>query len=501
MRRVFMFPKILSIIIVISVLLTGCTGITQQGGNNPERYYIKDSVLYNNEQGYSFSIPDNFSLNEEFYPYNLRLESQDTVIEIYNHEAKDIYDVASYIGYTNKAITNNTLDYTDVETFKKGKAEIITWSRDKLSRIENDKNHYMKIDITKGLNVYTVFIKSTKKLENYKDYEKRFKVISKKDNYEPVINVKTRSNRTFNEETTKVYNDYFLNSDKVNWGIFHYGFKDTDDVKKFEKKIDHNFEFVLWYTSIYKEYNPQKMRKILDKAYADNKIVELTLQPSLEHEAGNDLLRLLDGYYDEFLDAYIKDIADFGHPVLFRFANEMNGDWCEYSGYQMSLDTELFREMYKYVYSFFEKHNADNVIWVWNPNGKSFPNFNWNMEEMYYPGDEYVDVLGLTFYNTGNFYEGETWIEFKDLYKPLYETSMKKYDMPFMITEFSCARAGGSKEEWTKTMLSEIGDYENIKVAIWWHGADRTPEGEIARAYFIDDSEEMIDIFKDYFKQ
>ena len=73
--------------------------------------------------------------------------------------------------------------------------------------------------------------------------------------------------------------------------------------------------------------------------------------------------------------------------------------------------------------------------------------------------------------------------------------------MPFMITEFSCARAGGNKEEWTKTMLSEIGDYENIKVAIWWHGADRTPEGEIARAYFIDDSEEMIDIFKDYFKQ
>ena len=177
----------------------------------------------------------------------------------------------------------------------------------------------------------------------------------------------------------------------------------------------------------------------------------------------------------------------------------MNGDWCEYSGYRMSLDTELYREMYKYVYSFFEKHNANNVIWVWNPNGKSFPNFKWNAEEMYYPENNMVDVLGLTLYNTGNFYEGENWTEFKDLYEPLYNTAIEKYDMPFMITEFSCARAGGDKETWTKTMLSKIKDYNNIKIAVWWNGADYTPDGEVSRAYFIDDSEEMTKIFNNYF--
>ena len=118
---------------------------------------------------------------------------------------------------------------------------------------------------------------------------------------------------------------------------------------------------------------------------------------------------------------------------------------------------------------------------------------------MYYPGNEYVDVLGLTLYNTGNFYEGEDWIEFSDLYGSLYQTSVNKYSMPFMITEFACARAGGNKEDWTRKMLSDIQNYKNIKVAIWWNHADYTPDGEISRAYFINDSEEMKSIFKEYF--
>lgn len=493
-----MLSKILSFLMAGCLLFTGCS---VEQPTNLNRYYVEKNVLYNNEQGYSFSIPNGFSLNEEFYPNNLRLESQDTVIEIYSYEAENKDAVASFIGYTNQAITNNSIDYFEVENFNENGATILIWSRDKLDRIENDRNHYLKIDIPNGNTVHTIFAKSNRKIDNYHDYLGRFKSIYKQDIYEPIINVRTHSNREFNEETTKLYNDYFLNSDKLSWGIFHPKYMADESLKEFENKIEHNFEFALWYTGFHKEYNPESMRGFLDKAYADNKIVEMTLQPTLAHEAGNDLFRVLDGYYDDFLDAYVKDIVDFGHPVLFRFANEMNGDWCEYSGYQMSLDTELYREMYKYVYSFFEKYDADNVIWIWNPNGKSFPNFNWNIEDMYYPGDEYVDVLGLTLYNTGNFYEGENWSEFEELYSSLYENSMKKYNMPFMITEFSCARAGGNKEEWTRNMLTKIEDYKNIKVAIWWNGADYTADGEISRAYFIDDSEEMVTIFNEYFNK
>ena len=32
----------------------------------------------------------------------------------------------------------------------------------------------------------------------------------------------------------------------------------------------------------------------------------------------------------------------------------------------------------------------------------------------YYPGDEYVDIYGITGYNTGTYYEGESWRSFDE---------------------------------------------------------------------------------------
>lgn len=470
--------------------------------NEPkEPYVIEENMLINQEQGYNYEIDPRYELNADFYPNMLSLSNEDTTIEFYQEDLKTNDEKLSYINYSNEAITKDEVNYKDVNTFKDGNSTILMWSRDKLKRIENDKNYYLKIDTETYNKVYTVIVKSSKKIDDYKYYLNKFQTKNILGTFKTTESVKNASGRVFNDETEKLYQEYFKQSQDINWGIFQPDYLSTENLKTFEKEINHNFKFILWYTAFYKEYNPEQVKGFLEKAYADGKIVELTLQPSLAHDPGNDLFRVLNGEYDEFLDAYAKDVADFDHPVLFRFANEMNGDWCEYSGYRMSLDTELYREMYKYVYSFFEKHNADNVIWVWNPNGKSFPNYKWNYEDLYYPGDKYVDILGLTFYNTGNFYEGENWTEFTDLYNNLYNQSLKKYNMPFMITEFACARAGGNKEQWTKTMLSEINKYKNIKVAVWWNGADYTPEGNISRAYFINDSEEMTEIFKNYFNK
>ncbi len=485
--------------IFVFAVLGGCNDALDE--RTEERYYVQGGVLINNEQGYSYEVPEGFTLNEEYYPFNLRLEGSDTVIEIYVEENQSTDMVQSYIGYTNKAITNNAVDYYDVKEKNLLDTSVLMWSRDKLERIENDKNHYLKIDVTKGLTVYTILVKSEVKQEDYKIYLDAFETIKKRDGYEETVIKRQSADREFNSETEEMFNRYFENSEALAWGIFQPDYHAADSIKSIEEKINYEFDFLLWYTEFQKEYDASKVRTFLDKAYSDNKIVEMTLQPLLYHEEGNDIFRVLNGYYDDFLDAFSKDFADFEHPVIFRLANEMNGDWCEYSAYRMSLDTELYREMYRYVYSFFKKNNADNVIWVWNPNGKSFPDFNWNAEEMYYPGDGYVDVLGLTLYNTGNFYPGENWTGFSDLYTDLYNESLDKYDMPFMITEFSCARAGGDKEEWTKEMLKNIERLDNIKVAVWWNSADYTPEYEVSRSYFIDDSEEMLDIFNEYFSK
>ena len=142
-----------------------------------------------------------------------------------------------------------------------------------------------------------------------------------------------------------------------------------------------------------------------------------------------------------------------------------------------------------------------NLIWIWNPNEGSFPNFKWNHMLMYYPGDEYVDVIGLTAYNTGTYYAsvGESWQEFTTLYDGIYSEYQERFSQPMMITEFSCAKVGGDKRTWTKNMFRKIKEYDRIKVAIWWSCTDfDNTTGEISRDYRIDD---VLDIFKEELKK
>lgn len=451
--------------------------------------------------GYTYTFDYSLTPNTDFISKRVRFENENATIDIFNETDNN---VDSYINYTNKAIKENkrltiteekTLNYNS-ETVKK-----ITWKRDKLARIKNDKNYYIKYDIAKDNQTYTILIKSNEPIEDDK-YLQNFQFSTKVNFTEDFVRgldkklTSNINNKNLNEETRKFYQEYFVDSNKLNWGVFSPAFSNNKpDLAEYEEKINYQFPFILHYTAIESAYDKTKVENLLNRAYAENKYVELTLQHPLGHNSEQFLFDVLNGDYDSFLTDYANSVKDFGHPVLLRLFNEMNGDWCDYSSYRMSADTDLYIELYKYVYSFFE--DGENIITVWNPNGKSFPNFDWNADVLHYPGANYVDVIGLTMYNTGNFYEGENWNTFNELYQNLYKEMLERTDLPLMITEFASSRIGGNKEEWVKDMFKQLPNYDRIKVAIWWNHADYTADGEVARPYFIDDSEEMIKIFKD----
>lgn len=117
---------------------------------------------------------------------------------------------------------------------------------------------------------------------------------------------------------------------------------------------------------------------------------------------------------------------------------------------------------------------------------------------MYYPEDEYVDVIGLTAYNTGAYYHtvGEDWIEFSDLYQNMYNTYLDWFGQPFMITEFASASFGGDKAKWMESMFEQLQGYDKVKLAIWWDGCDWDVYGNVARSYFLDEDEACLDVFK-----
>ncbi|WP_051280314.1 glycoside hydrolase family 26 protein [Anaerovorax odorimutans] len=500
------------IISIILVLLLGLISVSYGAETVPDGiYWIEDGTPYdkfvNNVHGYSLNVDDGMTVDMSYSNICAVLENQHKRIEIYKQPLEQGINRSSYINYSNKFL-NNTLDhrkeYESTVTINGHSVYILQWSRDKLSRVQNDKNYYADMEITVGNYVYSIFVKADEPLWQSGGY---MYLANSFTAFTPTQSAYTRKakptnfeDKGWNNETKIAYNQYFGSDSELKWGIFEPNAPDSfSDLDRIESEIEYEFPIILNYTSFENKIMHPWLKGRLDNAYAHNKILELTLQtPDETWGEGNMIYDVLNGEYDGFLTNYAETVSEFDHPVLFRLCNEMNGDWCPYSSYHTSKDTLLFKEFYRYIYSIFEKAGADNVIWIWNPNGVSFPNFKWNDALMYYPGDEYVDIIGLTAYNTGTYYKDEKWTEFKDLYDSMYWGYLTLFDKPMMITEFSSSSVGGDKNQWVINMFDHIQYYENIKVAVWWDGCDWDSNGNVARPYFIDEFPQLIETFKKY---
>ena len=101
----------------------------------------------------------------------------------------------------------------------------------------------------------------------------------------------------------------------------------------------------------------------------------------------------------------------FGKPYLLSIDHEMNGDWFYFSEPFKKQPTDWTAEKYKLVWrrihKIFQDNGATNVAFAWCPGamGRKFGKYDSvNSYKAYYPGDEYVDWVGASFYNDVNHY-------------------------------------------------------------------------------------------------
>ena len=91
---------------------------------------------------------------------------------------------------------------------------------------------------------------------------------------------------------------------------------------------------------------------------------------------------------DDYLHGWAQAAARAGHPIFLRYASEMNGNWMAYSG-----DADLYIAKWRLVYKIMHEE-APNVIMVWCPYATPRATI-----PMYYPGDDYVDWVGVNLYS------------------------------------------------------------------------------------------------------
>jgi len=95
----------------------------------------------------------------------------------------------------------------------------------------------------------------------------------------------------------------------------------------------------------------------------------------------------------------------------------------------------------------------------------------WNEFYHYYPGDKYVDWIGMDGYNWGDTQPWSRWSSFVTLFNGRYYEMIQRYpDKPMMIGEFASATRGGNKPEWIRETFAEIRDnYPAIKSFVWFN--------------------------------
>ncbi|MGB9661370.1 MAG: glycoside hydrolase family 26 protein [Moorellaceae bacterium] len=260
-----------------------------------------------------------------------------------------------------------------------------------------------------------------------------------------------------------------------------------------EQKLDYKFEFLITYAAFDTHFSPEELRKI----YNDGRILMVALQPWWYGKRDDtSLIDLLKGKYDGIFREWARQFKALGDPVFVRFGNEMNGDWSTWSAWFYGKDTDIFKMAWQHVYRLFKEEGADNVVFVFNPHDRSFPNFKWNNYLLYYPGDDTVDWIGLTGYNNGTSHAADVWREFEAIYKPLYREYMYYFgDKPFIITEFASNEVGGNKANWIKRAMESLAqDYPNIKIAVWFNQIDGR------WLYNLDSSPESFRAFKEGLK-
>ena len=204
-----------------------------------------------------------------------------------------------------------------------------------------------------------------------------------------------------------------------------------------------------------------------------------------EDESAFALRTIVNGNHDAFLREWAEGATRWGKPFYLRFAHEMNGDWYPWSPRVNGNSSEEYVAAWRHVVTIFRDAGADNVLWVWSPN-IIYPEAGISYQEVY-PGDDYVDWLGLDGYNWG----GDDWMSFREVFSDSYDAITQLSQKPLMIAETASAEAGGDKASWiVEGLLEDVPErFPRVKAVVWFNRDKETD-------WRVESSKESLEAFR-----
>lgn len=207
---------------------------------------------------------------------------------------------------------------------------------------------------------------------------------------------------------------------------------------------------------------------------------------------GQNLYRAIaNGNCDNFMRAVAKNLKSFGKPLFLRFAWEPNINAMEWGILRVGATSADFISAWRKFHDITKSEGATNITWVFSPNVGG----NIAYKDLY-PGDSYVDWVGLDGYNWGTTQSWSSWQTFSQVFASSYrEITSVASQKPLMIAEVNSTDAGGDKAAWyTNTLEKELpANFPRVKAVVFYN-EDRSAKENVN--WLIDITPESLAAFK-----
>lgn len=216
------------------------------------------------------------------------------------------------------------------------------------------------------------------------------------------------------------------------------------------------------------------------------------------------LASIAGGDWDSDLRHWCSDAAaataELGTPLLAEFGTEVNGDWFPWNGRwngggetgdygdpAQADGPERFRDAYRRIVSICRKEGAVGITWFFHVDVGGSPAADWNARyRNYYPGDAYVDWIGVS--NYGKLVPGEASRGFARRLRRRYdELAALSPSKPIAVLEYGHAESRNAKRKarWIKRALRVLARarFPRIAAASYWHEEWRNETGSISNLH------------------
>jgi hypothetical protein len=164
------------------------------------------------------------------------------------------------------------------------------------------------------------------------------------------------------------------------------------------------------------------------------------------------------GAYDVQLRAIATAVAGYRGQVILRYAHEMNGWWYPWSVGRNGNTAADYRAAWRHVRLVFRASGAVNAAFLWSPNALTGSGQETRLETAY-PGDPYVDLIGMTAYGHG----ASPSATFDATYARLVALTPK----PVLLSETGVD--GAAKATWIAAFGTWLARHDRVAGFIWYN--------------------------------